>query len=109
MVLALVAFAGPAHAGPIAETSCDDLTAANADYEAYGPTDVNAQAGDGHLTVGENAQGTLTAFFGHDNKNGVAVSGLSAQLMGLGVGGVAGMVGQGALGVVNAVGAKTSV
>ena len=51
-----------AHAGPITETGCDDLTAANADFEAYGPTDVDAQAGDGHVTVGENGQGTVTVF-----------------------------------------------
>jgi hypothetical protein len=45
----------------IGEPHCDNF-AANADYEAYGPTDVNAQAGDGHLTVNENAAGTLTVF-----------------------------------------------
>jgi hypothetical protein len=33
-----------------------------ANPELYGPTDVNAQAGDGRLTVNENAVGTLTVF-----------------------------------------------
>jgi hypothetical protein len=52
----------PASAAPLTETSCYNPTAPNADYEAYGPTDVNAQAGDGRLTVNENAKGTLTVF-----------------------------------------------
>ena len=46
---------------PIGESHCYN-GAANADFEAYGPTDVNAQAGDGRLTVNENAAGTLTVF-----------------------------------------------
>jgi hypothetical protein len=41
---------------------CDDVTQGNADYEAYGPTDVNAQAGNGRVTVNENAAGTVTVF-----------------------------------------------
>ena len=44
------------------EFSCYNPTATNADYEAYGPTDVDAQTGDGRLTVNENASGTLTVF-----------------------------------------------
>src|SRR5438477_1588040 len=38
---------------------CYDPTQANADYEAYGPTDVNVQAGNGRVTVNENAAGTI--------------------------------------------------
>src|SRR5689334_10239331 len=41
---------------------CYDPTQSNADFEAYGPTDVNAQAGNGHVTVNENAAGTVTVF-----------------------------------------------
>lgn len=41
---------------------CYDPTQANADFEAYGPTDVNVQAGNGRVTVNENAAGTLTVF-----------------------------------------------
>src|SRR5437764_13306125 len=58
---ATVMAAGPARAS-VPETSCFNASQANADYEAYGPTDVNAQAGDGHLTVNENSTGTLTVF-----------------------------------------------
>jgi hypothetical protein len=56
--------APPPLLGPYAfsEPYCDNPAAPNADYEAYGPTDVDAQAGDGHLTVNENAAGTLTVF-----------------------------------------------
>src|SRR3954468_23256469 len=39
---------------------CFDPTQSNADFEAYGPTDVTAQAGNNHVTVNENAAGTLT-------------------------------------------------
>src|SRR5205823_11856813 len=39
--------------GVLTETGCDDPTKPNADYEAYGPTDVNVQAGNGRVTVGE--------------------------------------------------------
>ena len=41
---------------------CDDPTQGNADFEAYGPTDVNVQAGNGRVTVNENAAGTITVF-----------------------------------------------
>lgn len=41
---------------------CYDPTQSNADFEAYGPTDVNAQAGNNRVTVNENAAGTLTVF-----------------------------------------------
>src|SRR4051812_5299138 len=41
---------------------CYDPTQGNADYEAYGPTDVNVQAGNGRVTVNENAAGTITVF-----------------------------------------------
>src|SRR5437764_2880073 len=58
---ATVMAAGPARAS-VPETSCFNASQANADYEAYGPTDVNAQTGDGRLTVNENATGTLTVF-----------------------------------------------
>ena len=67
-VLALMLAPGSAASLPslnpqnLSEGSCFNAAAANADYEAYGPTDVNAQAGDGLLTVGENAAGTITVF-----------------------------------------------
>jgi hypothetical protein len=41
---------------------CDDLLQANADFEAYGPTDVSAQAGNGRVTANVNPAGTLTVF-----------------------------------------------
>lgn len=57
------AAAEPTSSAPAAaETSCYNAAQPNADYEAYGPTDVNAQTGDGHLTVNENSAGTLTVF-----------------------------------------------
>jgi hypothetical protein len=61
---ASAASAPPSLLGPYAfsEPYCDNVAASNADYEAYGPTDVDAQAGDGRLTVNENAAGTLTVF-----------------------------------------------
>lgn len=48
--------------GGINEFGCYDPTSGNADYEAYGPTDVNVQAGAGSVTVGENDRGTITVF-----------------------------------------------
>ncbi len=54
--------AGSAAASSLPEGHCFDASQPNADYEAYGPTDVNAQTGDGRLTVNENAAGTLTVF-----------------------------------------------
>src|SRR5437870_12577165 len=39
---------------------CYDPTQSNADFEAYGPTDVTAQAGNNRITVNENAAGTIT-------------------------------------------------
>jgi GH15 family glucan-1,4-alpha-glucosidase len=53
---------GPPGSSAPSEFSCYNPFQANADYEAYGPTDVNAQAGNGRVTVGENAAGTLTVF-----------------------------------------------
>ena len=53
------AFSLPPTLGP---GGCYDPTQANADFEAYGPTDVNAQAGNGRVTVNENAAGTITVF-----------------------------------------------
>src|SRR5438874_13256279 len=41
---------------------CYDPTQSNADFEAYGPTDVNVQAGNNRVTVNENAAGTVTVF-----------------------------------------------
>src|SRR3954454_17777439 len=41
---------------------CYDPTQSNADFEAYGPTDVNAQTGNNRVTVNENAAGTITVF-----------------------------------------------
>ena len=53
------AFSLPPTLGP---GGCYDPTQSNADFEAYGPTDVNAQAGNGRVTVNENAAGTITVF-----------------------------------------------
>src|SRR5437764_908387 len=39
---------------------CYDPTQSNADFEAYGPTDVDVQAGNNRVTVNENAAGTIT-------------------------------------------------
>jgi hypothetical protein len=41
---------------------CYDPTQSNADFEAYGPTDVNVQAGNNRVTVDENHAGTVTVF-----------------------------------------------
>jgi hypothetical protein len=62
--LAFVAALSAAVAPTAAATDggCVDLTQANADFEAYGPTDVNVQAGNGRVTVNENAAGTVTVF-----------------------------------------------
>ncbi len=58
--------AGAAHAAILPPTlgpgGCDDPTQGNADFEAYGPTDVNVQAGNGRVTVNENPTGTITVF-----------------------------------------------
>src|SRR5437868_9745669 len=58
--------AAPAQAFAVPPTlgagGCYDPTQSNADFEAYGPTDVNAQAGNNRVTVNENAAGTLTVF-----------------------------------------------
>src|SRR5436305_7921404 len=67
ILLAAVPAAARASAGadPLAvlpEPHCYNATQPNADYEAYGPTDVSVQAGDGRVTVGENPDGTLTVF-----------------------------------------------
>ncbi len=61
-VLLVAVAAGPAAASSLPEGHCFNASQPNADYEAYGPTDVNAQTGDGRLTVNENAAGTLTVF-----------------------------------------------
>src|SRR3954452_16361566 len=59
----LPAAAGHAAAPPtLGPGGCYDPTQSNADFEAYGPTDVTAQAGNNHVTVNENAAGTLTVF-----------------------------------------------
>src|SRR6266480_5562621 len=54
--------AAPGGFQQLTEFGCFDPTKPNADYEAYGPTDVNVQAGNGRVTVGENAAGTITVF-----------------------------------------------
>src|SRR4051794_30340603 len=62
---ALAAPAGSAGAGvppTFGPGGCYDPTQGNADFEAYGPTDVNVQAGNGRVTVNENATGTITVF-----------------------------------------------
>jgi hypothetical protein len=66
-VLALALLpAGPAQAFAVPPTlgpgGCYDPTQSNADFEAYGPTDVSAQAGNNRVTVNENAAGTITVF-----------------------------------------------
>src|SRR6476469_7696923 len=53
------AFTAPPTLGP---GGCYDPTQSNADFEAYGPTDVNAQAGNNRVTVNENATGTITVW-----------------------------------------------
>jgi hypothetical protein len=62
----LVASSGGAGAAILPPTlgpgGCDDPTQGNADFEAYGPTDVNVQAGNGRVTVNENDAGTITVF-----------------------------------------------
>ena len=63
MAVALPTIAAPG--GPldvIPEPHCYNATSSNADFEAYGPTDVNAQAGNRRVTVGENDAGTITVF-----------------------------------------------
>ncbi len=64
-VLAL-GFAASANAAILPPTlgpgGCDDPTQGNADFEAYGPTDVDVQAGNGRVTVNENSAGTITVF-----------------------------------------------
>src|SRR5919197_668934 len=61
---AVVASAQAAAALPptLGPGGCYDPSQANADYEAYGPTDVNVQAGNGRVTVNENSAGTITVF-----------------------------------------------
>src|SRR3954454_10202918 len=54
-----VAFSPPPTLG---HGGCYDPTQSNADFEAYGPTDVTVQAGNNRVTVNENATGTLTVF-----------------------------------------------
>src|SRR3989440_12801743 len=58
--------AAPAQAFAVPPTlgagGCYDPTQSNADFEAYGPTDVDAQAGNNRVTVNENAAGTITVF-----------------------------------------------
>src|SRR5438874_12996096 len=54
--------AGAATPPTLGPGGCYDPTQANADYEAYGPTDVNVQAGNGRVTVNENQAGTITVF-----------------------------------------------
>ncbi len=65
-VLAAAAGAAATHAAILPPSlgpgGCDDPTQGNADFEAYGPTDVNVQAGNGRVTVNENAVGTITVF-----------------------------------------------
>src|SRR3954451_5847312 len=41
---------------------CFDPTQSNADFEAYGPTDVTVQAGNNRVTANENGAGTVTGF-----------------------------------------------
>src|SRR5919201_2730328 len=59
MTLPATAGAAPPTLGP---GGCYAPSQSNADYEAYGPTDVNVQAGNGRVTVNENAAGTSTVF-----------------------------------------------
>src|SRR4051794_4030952 len=65
---AAVAFLAAGHASgysappTIGPGGCYDPTQSNADFEAYGPTDSSAQAGNNRVTVNENAAGTITVF-----------------------------------------------
>src|ERR671934_1495160 len=65
LVLAL-ALAGDVRAINVPPTfgpgGCYDPTQSNADFEAYGPTDVSVQAGNNRVTVNENTAGTITVF-----------------------------------------------
>lgn len=62
-LLAIVAICVAAIAPAAANARvCVDASQANADFEAYGPTDVNVQAGNERVTVNENATGTVTVF-----------------------------------------------
>ena len=65
VVLAMLPAANAAAFSPpptLGKGGCYDPTQSNADFEAYGPTDVNVQAGDNHVTVNENTGGTITVF-----------------------------------------------
>src|SRR5213594_4764937 len=67
IVAAIAVAIAPATAGAalpptLGPGGCYDPTQSNADFEAYGPTDVNVQAGNNRVTVNENATGTLTVF-----------------------------------------------
>src|SRR3954465_4477794 len=46
----------------LGQGGCYDPTQSNADFEAYGPTDVTVQAGNNRVTVNENGAGTITVF-----------------------------------------------
>jgi GH15 family glucan-1,4-alpha-glucosidase len=65
VALALL-LAGPSVAAAVPPTlgpgGCYDPTQSNADFEAYGPTDVSVQAGNNRVTVNENVAGTITVF-----------------------------------------------
>src|SRR5436189_4767218 len=62
LVVVAICIAAGAPAAADAARVCIDFSQANADFEAYGPTDVNVQAGNGRVTVNENASGTITVF-----------------------------------------------
>src|SRR5947199_10676697 len=65
VALALL-LAGDAQAVPpppsLGPGGCYDPTQSNADFEAYGPTDVTVQAGNNRVTANENGAGTVTVF-----------------------------------------------
>src|SRR5947199_9980206 len=66
LALAVLVSAGGASAQTAPPTigpgGCYDPTQSNADFEAYGPTDVTVQAGNNQVTVNENSAGTVTVF-----------------------------------------------
>src|SRR3954470_12003746 len=67
IVAAIAAAPAPASAAAalpptLGPGGCYDPTQSNADFEAYGPTDVNVQAGNNRGPVTENAAGTTTVF-----------------------------------------------
>src|SRR3954453_12954340 len=64
LALAVLSAPGWAQTAPptLGPGGCYDPTQSNADFEAYGPTDVTVQAGNNRVTANENGAGTVTVF-----------------------------------------------